>query len=257
MPDPHPRSGSQPKSPADWPPVFLTIEDGASEAAARYDAWFTTPLGRAMDAAESRAVLDLVAARADERALDAGCGTGIYTRRLAERGVEVVGVDIDPEMVAATRLKVPDAISIEADVTALPFPDDSFDLSLAVTLLCFVGCPERAVGELVRVTRPGGRVILAELNHSSLWAAWRRGRAWRGSQIWREARFFPPRELACLLRDAGAETARSEAAAYLPPGAPVWLRARATSYERRARRLGSIGAAFSLARGEVREARSA
>lgn len=258
MPDRHPRSRSQPKSPADWPPVFLTIEDGASEVAARYDAWFTTPLGRAMDAAESRAALDLIAARAGERALDAGCGTGIYTRRLAERGVEVVGVDIDPEMVAATRLKVPDAKSvIEADVTALPFPDDSFDLSLAVTLLCFVGCPERAVGELVRVTRPGGRVILAELNHWSLWAAWRRVRARRGSRIWREARFFSPRQLARLLRDAGAEPVRTEAAAYLPPGAPAWLRARATSYERRARRLGSIGAAFSLARGEVREARSA
>ena len=76
----------------------LTVGDGASERAARYDAWFATPLGRAMDAAEARAVLDLAAPQPGERALDAGCGTGNYTRRLAERGATVIGVDADPEM---------------------------------------------------------------------------------------------------------------------------------------------------------------
>jgi SAM-dependent methyltransferase len=169
----------------------------ASEAAVRYDAWFTTPIGRAMDAAEARATL------------------------------------------------------VEADVTDLPFADDSFDLSLAVTLLCFVEDAERAVAELIRVTRPGGRVVLAELNPWSLWAAWRKIRAWRGSERWREARLYSPRALARLLRRSGAAQVRSEAAAYLPPGAPYWLRSRAASYERRARWLGSFGAALSVARGEV------
>jgi len=232
----------------------LTAEDGVSERAARYDAWFATPVGRAMDAAEARAVLALAAVRPGERALDAGCGTGIYTRRLAERGARVTGVDTDPEMLAAARIKAPAATLVEADVTELPFADGEFDLGLAVTLLCFVGDPGRTVAELVRVTRPGGRVVLAELNRWSLWAAWRRVKAWRGSGTWREAHFYSPRALAVLLREAGVERVRTEAAAYLPPGAPAWLRARANSYERRARRLGAIGAAFSLARGDVGEA---
>jgi ubiquinone/menaquinone biosynthesis C-methylase UbiE len=236
-------------------PIFLTTEEGASETAARYDAWFITPLGRVMDAAEARAVLDLARPRPGERALDAGCGTGIYTRRFAERGAEVTGVDTDPEMLAAARLKVPSATLLEGEVTELPFADASFDLSLAVTLLCFVEDAQSAVRELVRVTRPGGRVVLAELNRWSPWAAWRRVKAWRGSETWRAAHFYSPRELARLLRDAGAQRVRSEAAAYLPPGAPAWLRARAASHERRWRRLGSIGAAFSLARGDVGEAR--
>lgn len=228
-----------------------SVERGVSDRAARYDAWFATPLGRAMDTAEARAVLDMAAPRPGERALDAGCGTGIYSRRLVERGATVTGLDMDPEMLAAARLKAPSATFVEGDVTALPFATDSFDLSLAVTLLCFVEDPQRAVAELVRVTRPGGRVVLAELNRWSLWAAWRRVKARRGSTTWQHARFYAPRELEALLRRAGAHDVRTAAAAYLPPGAPAWLLGRAASCERRARRLGSVGAAFSLARGQV------
>jgi hypothetical protein len=103
----------------------------------------------------------------------------------------------------------------------------------------------------MRVTRPGGRVVLAELGRYSLWAAWRRVKGWRGSEIWRQARFYAPRDLAALLRQAGAGDVQTAAAAYLPPAAPAWLRARPPSYERWARWLGSLGAAFSLARGDL------
>lgn len=221
------------------------------ERAARYDAWYATPLGRAMDAAESRAVLALADPRPGERALDAGCGTGLYTRRLAAHGATVTGVDLDPEMLAAARLKAPLATLAEGDVTALPFADATFDLSLAVTLLCFIEDPQRTVDELVRVTRPGGRVVLAELGRRSLWAAIRRIKGRLGSDHWRRARFYAPGELAELLSRAGARDVHTASAAYLPPGAPAWLISRAERCERRAARLGSVGAAFSLARGEV------
>jgi len=143
---------------------------------------------------------------------------------------------------------------VEGDVTALPFPNATFDLSLAVTLLCFTRDQQRAVEELTRVTRPGGRVVLAELGRHSLWAAWRRAKGWRGSDSWKDAHFFTPGELTALLRRAGTHEVRTRPAAYLPPGAPSWLQARAIPLERRARRLGSLGAAFILARGEVRAA---
>lgn len=207
-----------------------------SERAARYDAWFSTPLGAAMDAVEARAVIELAAVRPGERALDAGCGTGIYTRRLVAAGATVTGVDSDPEMLAAARLKAPSATLVEGDVTALPFPDATFELSLAVTLLCFARDPQRAVQELVRY---------------SLWAAWRRAKGWCGSDTWKDAHFFTRGELAVLLQRAGARDVRTRAAAHLPPGAPSWLQARAAALERRVRRLGSVGAAFSLARGEM------
>jgi ubiquinone/menaquinone biosynthesis C-methylase UbiE len=229
----------------------LNVREGVSERAARYDAWFATPLGQAMDTAEARAVLGLAAPRPGEHALDAGCGTGLYTRRLLDRGAIVTGVDQDPEMLAAARLKAPSATLIQAQITALPFESASFDLTLAVTLLCFAEDPQRAVSELARVTRPGGRVALAELGRYSLWAARRRIQGWRGSATWAHVRFYTPGELGSLLRRAGARQIRTSAAAYLPPGAPAWLIKRAASYERRAQRLSAVGAAFSLARGEI------
>lgn len=229
----------------------MTGEPPIGARAARYDAWFTTPLGAAMDEAESGAVLELAAPRPGERALDAGCGTGLYTRRLVAAGATVTGVDADEEMLAAAGAATAGASFVQADVAALPFDDGTFDLSLAVTVLCFVADPLRVVRELVRVTRPGGRVVLAELNSRSLWAAWRRVRGWTGSTTWKQARFSTPSELARLLDRSGAHTVRTRSAAYLPPGAPAWLCARSRSLERRARGLGSFGAAFSLARGEV------
>ena len=222
---------------------------GARPKADAYDAWYETPLGHAMDVAECRALMALAAPRSGERALDAGCGTGIYTARLTERGLEVTGVDDDPEMLTAACIKVPRARFVEADVTRLPFDSATFDLAVAVTVLCFVAHPEQAVRELLRVTRPEGRVLLGELNRWSAWAAWRRVKGLRGSGRWREARFYSPRQLGELLEGAGARDTVTAAAAYLPPGAPSWLVSRAGGLERRGRRLGALGAAFSLARG--------
>jgi ubiquinone/menaquinone biosynthesis C-methylase UbiE len=73
-----------------------------------------------MDAAEAQAVLELAAPSPGERVLDAGCGTGLYTRRQLERGAVVSGIDADPGMLAAARLKAPAATLVEGDVTALP-----------------------------------------------------------------------------------------------------------------------------------------
>lgn len=85
----------------------LSNEQASSGRAARYDAWFSTPLGAAMDAAEAAAVLALAAPRAGERALDAGRGTGIYTRHLLAAGATVTGVDCDPEVLTAASVKAP------------------------------------------------------------------------------------------------------------------------------------------------------
>lgn len=230
---------------------LLSPADGVSDRAARYDAWFATPLGAAMDAAEARAVLALADPRPGERVLDAGCGTGRYARRLSASGATVTGVDTDLEMLASARLKSPSATLVEGDLMALPFAAASFELSVAVTVLCFLADPQRAVSELMRVTRPGGRVVLAELGTYSLWAAWRRVRGWTGSATWKHAHFFTAGALAGLLSQAGASDMKTAAAAYLPPGAPAWLLSHAPAFELHGSRLGGLGAAFVLARGEV------
>lgn len=220
------------------------------DRAAAYDAWYETPLHAAIDRAEARALLDLASPRAGELALDAGCGTGIYTTRLLDLGLEVTGVDADPEMLEAARAKAPGATFFEADLANLPFEDGRFDLTIAVAVFCFVADPDAAVRELVRVTRPGGRIVLGELNRTSLWAARRRLKGLLGDPSWRQARFFGAASLAGLLTRAGARNVQTVTAAYLPPGTPRWLVDRAETVEQLGARLGGFGAAFVAARGE-------
>lgn len=226
----------------------------SADAAAAYDAWYATPLGATAHALELAVVEDMARPRAGERALDVGCGTGVYTAWLAASGVAVTGIDIDSARLDAARRKLPAVTFLAADATALPFSNGEFDLVLAVTLLCFLDEHRRqaAVAELVRVTRPGGRIVIGELARASLWAAQRRLKGWRGSATWRRAHFTTAGELRGLLAGAGAGNVETRYGLYLPPWSALPVVARAPSIERIARPLGPLGAAFVAARGERR-----
>lgn len=100
------------------------------------------------------------------RILDAGCGTGEASRRLAEAfpGATVLGVDVldahlDRARAAAARLGA--RVSFEnRSIFDLGLPDGSFDLTVCRHVLQAIPHAERAVAELARVTRPGGRLHL-------------------------------------------------------------------------------------------------
>ncbi|MFD9317592.1 class I SAM-dependent methyltransferase [Streptomyces sp. NPDC060053] len=95
-----------------------------------------------------------------DRVLDVACGTGLMSRLFKGRAAEVVGVDITPEMAdqAATHL---DRLVI-APAEVLPFEDASFDVVVCRQGVQFMELPA-AVEEMVRVVRPGGRVVLVNL----------------------------------------------------------------------------------------------
>jgi len=219
---------------------------------AAYDAWYATRLGAAAHKSELALVEQLAQPRPGERALDVGCGTGIYTAWLAGRGLRVTGVDRDPAMLVAAAEKAPAAELIRADAAELPFPDETFDLTLAVTLLCFLGpqARERAVRELMRVTRPGGRVVIGELARFSLWTAQRRLKGWRGSRTWKTAHFTTAGELRRLFVRAGASSIETRHGLYLPPWPHSPFVGRAETFERLGRPLGALGAAFVVAAAE-------
>jgi SAM-dependent methyltransferase len=93
--------------------------------------------------------------------LDAGCGTGRVGRELHRRGVEVVGVDVDAEMLEAARDRCPSASWIEGDISAIRL-GRTFDIVLmAGNVINFVSPESRrqAVENLVRHLRPGGLLI--------------------------------------------------------------------------------------------------
>lgn len=77
--------------------------------AAAYDAWYSTPLGAAANRIELDLVAELARPTRGERALDVGCGTGVYAAWLADVSLDVVGLDLDPDMLEAARAKAPGA----------------------------------------------------------------------------------------------------------------------------------------------------
>jgi len=99
----------------------------------------------------------------DERALDVGCGTGALAYALAPLVGEVVGVDADEAYLEIARAHAPPGCSfVVGDAEALAFPYGDFDLVGCLRVLHHVRRPELVVSELARVTRPGGRILLAD-----------------------------------------------------------------------------------------------
>ncbi len=104
-------------------------------------------------------------AAASGRVLEVGCGTGMNFDCYA--GIEsLAAVEPDPHMLRRARVKaegLPYPARLEqAGAEDLPFDDDSFDTAVLTWVLCTIAQPQAAVAEVLRVLRPGGRLIYAE-----------------------------------------------------------------------------------------------
>ncbi len=94
------------------------------------------------------------------RVLDVGCGTGVITEEMAARCKgQVIGVDVDPAMIAFAQDHGGRAEYRVGDAHQLDFPDGHFDVVACHFLLMWVSDPLSAVREMARVTRPGGAVL--------------------------------------------------------------------------------------------------
>lgn len=109
-----------------------------------------------------------VAPKPGQRILDLAAGTGASSVSLARSGAEVVAADFSPGMIAEGERRhrgIPNLSFRQADATALPFADDEFDTVTMSFGLRNVNEPEKALAELLRVTRPGGRLVICEFSH--------------------------------------------------------------------------------------------
>lgn len=137
-------------------------------------------------------VVELAAVRPGQRALDVCCGTGDIALALAQRGAEVTGLDFSPAMLemARTRSHKSEAggqksevctpssvlhppVFLQGDAQQLPFPDNSFDaVTIGYGLRNLSSC-ETGLREMLRVARPGGRLVVLDFGKppNALWRA--------------------------------------------------------------------------------------
>ena len=109
-----------------------------------------------------------VAPRYGQRILDLAAGTGASSVALARSGAHVIAADFSPGMIAEGRRRhrgIPNLEFRQADATDLPFADDEFDTVTMSFGLRNVHDPKKALRELLRVTRPGGRLVVCEFSH--------------------------------------------------------------------------------------------
>ncbi len=106
------------------------------------------------------AALDAARVTTGTRLLDAGCGAGLLALLATLRGAKVAALDASPGLLAIARERLPGADVREGDLEALPFADGSFDAVTAVNSVFYAENMAAAMRELVRVVRPGGRVVV-------------------------------------------------------------------------------------------------
>lgn len=211
-----------------------------------YADWRRSTLGRITDALEEHLLLDRIGPVRGLRILDVGCGDGVLATRLAQDGARVTGLDASTEMIAAARRRAKargvEVDLVEGDAGGLPFPAGHFDCVVSVATLCFVDDPRPTVGDMVRVLKPGGRLILGELGRWNLWAAQRRVKGWLGSDLWRAAHFRSRDDLIDLAVQVGLRDAAVTGAVFYPP---LGIAARLTApVDHKIGTVTTIGAAF-------------
>lgn len=165
-------------------------------------------------------------------ALDVGCGTGVLAGRLATAGYDMTGVDPSDGMLDVLRASAPAVTAVQASGTALPFPEDSFDVVYCVAVMHHVADPaavRATLAEMVRVAKPSGRILVWDHNPRNPY--WKHLMA-RVPQDTGEERLIGEAEMHAGLRSGGAEVLLSAQLGFVPDFVPPRMLSAAALAER-------------------------
>ena len=170
--------------------------------ASKYDRWYDTKEGRLYDSEEKSTILGIMPhAKPGDCLLDVGCGTGHWSRFFALLGFEVIGIDISSEMIEVAHSHNSPGCQFEiADVYSLPYDDNSFDIVTAIAMLEFLPDTKAALAEMIRCTKPHGKLIIGSLNK---WAPINQHRISECKEPYISANMFSPVEIDNLFTPYG------------------------------------------------------
>ncbi|MBI2861205.1 MAG: class I SAM-dependent methyltransferase [Chloroflexi bacterium] len=154
--------------------------------------------------------------------LDVGCGTGLLAETLRQADHRVIGVDTSLGMllVMQQRSRGP---GVQASATQLPFGDSTFDLTFCVALLHHLGDPttvQQVLGEMVRVTKSGGHIVVWDHNPGNpYWKPLMQ----RVPQDKGDERLVPLEDICALLNGTTATVMSVSRSGFVPDFTPPWL----------------------------------
>jgi ubiquinone/menaquinone biosynthesis C-methylase UbiE len=179
----------------------------AKDVAEAYDDKRFSRGGRLIDDREKKAVLDAIGSVEDKTILEIACGTGRFTAMLAERGADIIGLDISEAMLQQGRERaqaagVADSLEyMRGDAARLPFPDDHFDTVFAMRFFHLMDDPVQFITELSRVS--SNQVLFDTFNRYSA----------RSLYTWAlpmGSRLYTENEVQALLDAAGLDLVAAE-----------------------------------------------
>ena len=209
-------------------PTLEEVKEYFSHRTPKYDrssSWVS-------DFALGKRMCQVLGIQAGQRVLDVASGTGFLGKVFKASGAELTGLDYTTAMMKASRPHYADLVI--GDAHQMPFPDASFDAAVSRQGIQFMDAP-RAVAEMARVVRPGGKVLLGHLT------AYGGGDEQETFEIQRlrnpvRRKFFLPDDQPELLRGAGLEVVQVERYVTLE-SAKNWLNCGSISAERQTRAL--------------------
>jgi len=143
------------------------IEHGRKIAANAEDVWFWgSPAGRRRADRRAELFIEHGALGPGKRALELGCGTGVFLEKVARSGATLHGIDLSEDLLAKARARLaalPNVVLDRGNAEALPYPDSHFDAVYGSSVLHHLDLAA-ALAAAHRVLRPGGRVVFAEPN---------------------------------------------------------------------------------------------
>lgn len=202
----------------------VPIEEYFADTAEDYDSWYETRAGAFADRVETELAFALLPPEPGQKVLDAGCGTGNFTFKLARSGCRVTGVDVSEEMLDIARDKLTDfphahRVNFRCmDFRDLQFPPGSFDRIYSMAAFEFVQDRKKTFYDLYRTLKPGGSMLIGTIQGKSSWAKFYRRRAAENpDSVFAHAR-FPTREKLEAINQK--HLVGSGECLFIPPDAP-------------------------------------